>query len=265
MSRIEERLSRLNGNKALVAFFTAGDPDLFASKEIFSVIEKSGADIIEIGVPFSDPLADGPTIQASSQRSLQNGTTLKKIINLVTEIRGQSQLPIVLMTSFNPVFVYGQKEFVEDAVKAGVDGVIVPDLPPEEADEFLSYANEKQLDMIFLLAPTSTPERVQWVGKISKGFIYYVSLTGTTGTKTALAKNLQEKVTAIKSKVQLPVLVGFGISGPEQAQEAAQCSDGVIIGSAIVKMIETHSDPVERNRNIADFVSGIKKALTNGF
>ena len=263
MSRIEERLSRLNGNKALVVFFTAGDPDLFASKEIFSVIEKSGADIIEIGVPFSDPLADGPTIQASSQRSLQNGTTLKKIINLVTEIRGQSQLPIVLMTSFNPVFVYGQKAFVKDAVKAGVDGVIVPDLPPEEADEFLDYANEKKLDMIFLLAPTSTPERVERVGEISKGFIYYVSLTGTTGTKIALAKNLQEKVTSIKNKVQLPVLVGFGISGPEQAKEAAQCSDGVIIGSAIVKMIETYSDPAERNRHIADFISGIKKALTN--
>ena len=261
MSRIQERLN--SSNKALVAFFTAGDPDLFASKEIFSVIEKSGADIIEIGVPFSDPLADGPTIQASSQRSLQNGTTLKKIINLVTEIRGQSQLPIVLMTSFNPVFVYGQKAFVKDAVKAGVDGVIVPDLPPEEADEFLDYANEKKLDMIFLLAPTSTPERVERVGEISKGFIYYVSLTGTTGTKIALAKNLQEKVTSIKNKVQLPVLVGFGISGPEQAKEAAQCSDGVIIGSAIVKMIETYSDPAERNRHIADFISGIKKALTN--
>jgi tryptophan synthase alpha chain len=188
---------------------------------------------------------------------------LKKIINLVTEIRSQSQLPIVLMTSFNPVFVYGQKAFVKDAVKAGVDGVIVPDLPPEEADEFLGYANEKKLDMIFLLAPTSTPERVERVGEISKGFIYYVSLTGTTGTKIALAKNLQEKVTSIKNKVQLPVLVGFGISGPEQAKEAAQCSDGVIIGSAIVKMIETYSDPAERNRHIADFISGIKKALTN--
>ena len=227
------------------------------------MIEKSGADIIEIGVPFSDPLADGPTIQASSQRSLQNGTTLKKIIELVTDIRSQSQLPIVLMTSFNPVFVYGQKEFVEDAVKAGADGVIVPDLPPEEADEFLGYANEKKLDMIFLLAPTSTPERIQRIGEISKGFIYYVSLTGTTGTKATLAKNLQEKVTSIKNKVQLPVLVGFGISGPEQAKEAAQCSDGVIIGSAIVKMIETYSDPAERNQKIADFISGIKKALTN--
>ena len=167
------------------------------------------------------------------------------------------------MSSFNPIFVYGQKAFVEDAVKAGVDGVILPDLPPEEAEEFLGYANEKKLDMIFLLAPTSTPERIERIGELSKGFIYYVSLTGTTGTQSALSKNLEEKVTEIKSKVQLPVLVGFGISGPEQAQEAAQCSDGVIIGSAIVKLIESHSDPVERNRNIADFVSGIKKSLTN--
>ncbi len=226
-------------------------------------MEKSGADIIEIGVPFSDPLADGPTIQSSSQRSLQNGTTLKKIINLVAEIRSQSELPIVLMTSFNPVFVYGQKKFVADAVAAGADGVIVPDLPPEEADEFLGYTNEKQLDMIFLLAPTSTPERIKWVGEISKGFIYYVSLTGTTGMKTALAENLQEKITRIKNKVRLPVLVGFGISTPEQAQEAARCADGVIIGSAIVKIIATCSDAATRNRNIADFISGVKKSLTH--
>jgi tryptophan synthase alpha chain len=263
VSRIEERFKSLNGNKALVAFFTAGDPDLSASKEIFSVIEKSGADIIEIGVPFSDPLADGPVIQASSHRSLQNKTTLKKIIELVVDIRSQSELPIVLMSSFNPVFIYGQKEFVEDAVKAGVDGVILPDLPPEEAEEFLGFANEKNLDMIFLLAPTSTPDRIQRIGELSKGFIYYVSLTGTTGTKTSLSKNLEEKVSVIKSKVSLPVLVGFGISGPDQAHEAAQYSDGVIIGSAIVKLIESHPDPVERNRNIADFVYGIKKVLTN--
>jgi tryptophan synthase alpha chain len=263
VSRIEDRFKNLNGSKALVAFFTAGDPDLSASKEIFSVIEKSGADIIEIGVPFSDPLADGPVIQASSHRSLKNKTTLKKIIQLVKDIRSESDLPIVLMASFNPIFVYGQKAFVEDAVNAGVDGVILPDLPPEEAEEFLGYANEKKLDMIFLLAPTSTPDRIQRIGELSKGFIYYISLTGTTGTKASLAENLQEKVTAIKNKVQLPVLVGFGISGPDQAHEAAQCSDGVIIGSAIVKLIESHPNPIERNQNIADFVSGIKKALTN--
>jgi len=261
VSRIDDRFKSLNGNKALVAFFTAGDPDMSASKEIFSVIEKNGADIIEIGVPFSDPLADGPVIQASAHRSLKNGTTLKKIIQLVKDIRSQSQLPIVLMSSFNPIFVYGQKAFVEDAVNAGVDGVILPDLPPEEAEEFLGFANEKKLDMIFLLAPTSTPDRVQRIGAVSKGFIYYVSLTGTTGTKEALSKNLGEKVSAIKGNVKLPVLVGFGISGPEQAREAAQYSDGVIIGSAIVKLIESHSNPVERNQKIAEFISGIKKAL----
>ena len=259
MSRIEKRLASLNGNKALVAFYTAGDPDLSASKDIFAVIEKNGADIIEIGVPFSDPLADGPTIQASSHRSLQKGTTLKKIIQLVTDIRKTSELPIILMTSFNPVFVYGQKEFAADAVKAGVDGVIIPDLPPEEAEEFLRIA--KGLDMVFLLAPTSTPDRIQQVGKISKGFIYYISLTGTTGTKESLSAGLEEKVNEVKKSVSLPVLVGFGVSGPEQARQAAQISDGVIIGSAIVKLIETHSDPAERDRKLAEFLTGIKKAI----
>jgi tryptophan synthase alpha chain len=259
VSRIEKRLASLNGNKALVAFYTAGDPDLSASKDIFAVIEKNGADIIEIGVPFSDPLADGPTIQASSHRSLQKGTTLKKIIQLVTDIRKTSELPIILMTSFNPVFVYGQKEFVADAVKAGVDGVIIPDLPPEEAEEFLGIA--EGLDMIFLLAPTSTPTRIQQVGKISKGFIYYISLTGTTGTKESLSAGLEEKVNEIKKSVSLPVLVGFGVSGPEQARQAAQISDGVIIGSAIVKLIETHSNPAERDRKLAEFLAGIKKAI----
>jgi tryptophan synthase alpha chain len=261
VSRIDDRFKSLNGKKALVAFFTAGDPDLSASKDIFSVIEKAGADIIELGVPFSDPLADGPVIQASAHRSLQNGTTLGKIIELVKDIRSQSQLPIVLMSSFNPVFVYGQAKFVEDAVNAGADGVILPDLPPEEAGKFLGFANAKSLDTIFLLAPTSTPDRIQMVGEASKGFIYYVSLTGTTGTKETLAKNLEEKVSAIKNEVKLPVLVGFGISGPEQAKEAGQCSDGVIIGSAIVKLIESHSDPVERDKKITEFISSIKTAL----
>ena len=259
MSRIEKRLASLNGNKALVAFYTAGDPDLSASKDIFAVIEKNGADIIEIGVPFSDPLADGPTIQASSHRSLKKGTTLKKIVQLVADIRKTSELPIILMTSFNPVFVYGEKEFIADAVKAGVDGVIIPDLPPEEAEEFLGLA--EGLDMIFLLAPTSTPDRIQQVGKISKGFIYYISLTGTTGTKESLSSGLKEKVNEIKKSVSLPVLVGFGVSGPEQARQAAQVSDGVIIGSAIVKLIEAHSDPAERDRKLVEFLASIKKAI----
>ena len=259
MSRIQKHLDSLNGKKALVAFYTAGDPNLDASKEIFAAIEKSGADIIEIGVPFSDPLADGPTIQASSYRSLNNGTTLKKIIKLVSDIRKTSQLPVVLMTSFNPVFVYGQKEFVADALKAGVDGVIIPDLPHEEADEFLEIA--EGLDMIFLLSPTSTPDRVKQIGKISKGFIYYISLTGTTGTQEFLSSGLEAKVEAIKKSVSLPVLVGFGISGPEQAREAAKVSDGVIIGSAIVKLVEKNNDPVERDRKLGEFIASIQKAI----
>ena len=259
MSRIKDRLASLNGNKALVAFYTAGDPDLDASKEIFAVIEKNGADIVELGVPFSDPLADGPTIQASSYRSLNNGTTLKKIIRMVADIRETSELPVVLMTSFNPIFVYGKKEFVADAVKAGVDGVIIPDLPHEEAEEFLAIADG--LDMIFLLAPTSTPDRIQQIGKISKGFIYYISLTGTTGTKESLSVGLEEKVSEIKNSVPLPVLVGFGISGPEQAAEAAKVSDGVILGSAIVKLIETNSNPVERDRKLGEFLTSIQKAI----
>ena len=261
MSRIKNRLASLNGNKALVAFYTAGDPDMDASKEIFAVIEKNGADIVEIGVPFSDPLADGPTIQASSHRSLNNGTTLKKIIQMVADIRKTSELPVVLMTSFNPIFVYGQKEFVADAVKAGVDGVIIPDLPHEEAEEFLAIADG--LDMIFLLAPTSTPDRIQQIGKISKGFIYYISLTGTTGTKESLSVGLEEKVSEIKNSVSLPVLVGFGISGPEQAAEAAKVSDGVILGSAIVKLIETNSNPVERDRKLGEFLTSIQKAINS--
>jgi len=261
VSRIKNRLASLNGNKALVAFYTAGDPDMDASKEIFAVIEKNGADIVEIGVPFSDPLADGPTIQASSHRSLNNGTTLKKIIRMVADIRKTSELPVVLMTSFNPIFVYGQKEFVADAVKAGVDGVIIPDLPHEEAEEFLAIADG--LDMIFLLAPTSTPDRVQQIGKVSKGFIYYISLTGTTGTKESLSVGLEEKVSEIKNSVSLPVLVGFGISGPEQAAEAAKVSDGVILGSAIVKLIETNSNPVERDRKLGEFLTSIQKAINS--
>ena len=259
MSRIQQRLTSLNGNKALVAFFTAGDPDLNASKEIFTTIENNGVDIVEIGVPFSDPLADGPTIQASSHRSLKNGTTLKKIIQLVADIRKTSELPIVLMTSFNPIFVYGEKEFISDAIKAGVDGLIIPDLPPEEANRFLNIS--EGLDLIFLLAPTSTLERVQQIGNLSKGFIYYISLTGTTGTKETLSAGIHEKVRKIKNHVSLPILVGFGISTPEQAKQAVEIADGVILGSSIVKIIENNSDPIIRDKKLGEFLSSIQKAI----
>ncbi len=263
MSRIQKRFDWLQSKneKALVGFITAGDPDLESTRELFSVIEEGGADIIELGVPFSDPLADGPVIQAASQRSLKSGTTLKKIIQLVREIRQSSQLPIVLMTSFNPVFVYGQEAFVKDAVEAGVDGVIVPDLPPEEAGEFDQLAETSGLDLIYLLAPTSTPERIEMIGQKSRGFVYYVSLTGVTGVRSSLAQGVADRVGQIKQATPLPVLIGFGISGPEQAKAAAECSDGVIVGSALVRMIEEISDPAERNKKLGVFVRTMKQSL----
>lgn len=263
MSRILDRFELLKSKKekALTVFITAGDPDLAVTREMFAVIEKNGADIIELGVPFSDPIADGPVIQKSALRALNNGTTLKKIIQLVAEIRQTSQLPIVLMTSFNPVYVYGQEKFVDDAVRVGVDGVIVPDLPPEEALALENYARQKGLDMIYLLAPTSTADRVKMVSQRTRGFIYYISLTGITGTRDSLASGLAQKVSAIKSQTSTPVLIGFGISDAEQAGQAAKISDGVIVGSAIVRLMEDCRDAEERNQKVGSFVRDLKKAV----
>ncbi len=266
MRRISKcfELLQSKNEKALVAFLTAGDPDLASTKDLFKVVEENGADIIELGVPFSDPLADGPVIQASSQRSLKSGTTLKKIIQLVQDIRQTSQLPIVLMTSFNPVFVYGLDQFVNDAVQAGVDGVIVPDLPLEEAEDFNALADSRGLDMIFLLAPTSTPERVDRTARQSKGFIYYISVTGVTGVRVSLAEGLEKKMKRVKQATPLPVLIGFGISEPEQAQQASQISDGVIVGSALVKIVAQYKDAKERNNRLGALVKEMKQALQNG-
>ena len=262
MTRIGKRFEELNEQKALVAFLTAGDPDIDTTKKIFTAIEKNGADIIEIGVPFTDPLADGPVILQSALRSLNNGTTLRKILNMVSDIRESSELPIVLMSSFNPVFVYGEKAFVDDAVRAGVDGVIIPDLPPEEAGELADCAGKKDLDIIYLLAPTSTENRVKVVTRQSRGFIYYISLTGVTGTRAFLPDGLHEKVNQIKKTAALPVLVGFGISDSEQAKKAAEISDGVIIGSAIMKIIDQIKNPSQIEAKVGNFIASVKKAIS---
>lgn len=263
MSRIDKTFEtlRARGQKALVAFITAGDPDLPTTADLVRALEKGGADLVELGVPFSDPLADGPVIQAASQRSLQGGTTLKKILELVAGIRGTCNIPIVLMTSYNPVWVYGQEAFMDDALEAGVDGVIIPDLPPEEAVEFEPCARNKGLDLIYLLAPTSTPRRVQWIGEKSRGFIYYVSLTGTTGPREDLAEGIVKKVEEIRKATPLPVLIGFGISNPETARQAAAISDGVIVGSAIVRLIEQTPDPALRLEKVESFVQQINQAV----
>ena len=267
MTRITTCFEKLKTErrKALVVFITAGDPDIEQTKSIIDVIDDSGADIIELGVPFSDPLADGPIIQAASLRSLKSGTTLKKIISLVKEIRETRSIPIVIMTSFNPVFVYGEQQFVEDAVSVGVDGVIIPDLPPEEAVKFSIYAEKNDLDLIHLLAPTSPVERIQMVAKKGRGFIYYISLTGTTGVRAQLSEGLGKKVASIKKVSDIPVLIGFGISSPDLAREATRLSDGVIVGSAVVKLIENNSDPIQRDKKLAEFISLVRQAISDPF
>ncbi len=263
MNRINKRFQELKSKrqKALVAFVTAGDPNMETTERVFGVLEKSGVDIVEIGVPFTDPLADGPVILQSALRSLKEGTTLKKIIKLVEDIRENSQLPIVLMSSYNPIFTYGDKRFIDDALKAGVDGVIIPDLPPEEGVELAAYAQEKEFSIIYLLAPTSTSDRVEKVLKQSDGFIYYISITGVTGVRSSLAEGIEEKVSKIKEKAELPVLIGFGISDQEQAKKAAEISDGVIVGSALVKTIDENPDPKTCDEKVEALIADLKNGV----
>jgi tryptophan synthase alpha chain len=256
MSNIENTFKKLKqtGRKALIPYIMAGDPSLDATKQFVSELEEAGADIIELGVPFSDPLADGPVIQRAHERALQKGVTLKKVIALVKEIRQSSHIPLILMTYYNPVFKFGVETFIKEAADSGVDGVIIPDLIPDEAHDFISVARKHKIDTIFLLAPTSTLERIKRVVKVSTGFIYYVSITGITGAKLAIGDPMKDTLRSIKSNTNKPVAVGFGISNPEEAAEISKLADGVIVGSAIVRLIAEGKD-------IKDFVKKIKEML----
>jgi tryptophan synthase alpha chain len=263
MTRIGKKFKQLKekGEKALITFVTAGDPDLAVTEECILEMEKGGADIIELGVPFSDPMADGPTIQKSSERALNAGTTLPKILAMVKSVRQRSQVPIVLMGYFNPVFRYGAAKFAGDAAAAGVDGILLVDLPPEEAGEFMTAAAAAGLDVISLLTPTSDEKRIDKVARRGSGFIYYVSVTGVTGARQNVADSLFGKVTEIRSRSALPVAVGFGISDPAQAARVAGVADGVVVGSAIVKLFEEFSgnDLKKRVRGfVADLKAGMK-------
>jgi tryptophan synthase alpha chain len=256
MSRITDKFKQLKNEykTALIPYIMAGDPTLQATKKYVLDLEKSGADIIELGVPFSDPLADGPTIQRAAERSLKHGTTLSKVMGLVQEIRKKSEIPLVLMTYYNPVFKYGVELFIKRAVRAGVDGVIIPDLIPDEATDFIRVAKQHELDTIFLLAPTSTRERINKVVASASGFVYFVSITGITGAKLSVGKQMKSTLNAVKKITNKPVAVGFGISSPEEAAIVAKLADGVIIGSAIVKLIAKRKD-------INIFVKKIRKAI----
>jgi len=239
MSQIAERFKRLKkeGRKAFIPYITAGYPSYEKTKEFINILEDCGADIIEIGVPFTDPVADGPVIQRAVEQALQGGMTLRRTISLVSEIRKHTSIPIVLMTYYNPVFKYREEFFIRDAKEAGVDGIIVPDLPPDEAGNLIRLSRSKGIDTIFMLAPTSTPDRIKLVAKRSRGFIYYVSITGITGARLEIDPRVREAIEMIKGSCPTPVCVGFGVSTPEEAKEVASISDWVIVGSAIVKRL----------------------------
>ncbi|MDH5202012.1 MAG: tryptophan synthase subunit alpha [Nitrospirota bacterium] len=243
-SRIEKifKILRKENKKAFIPYIMAGDPSLEKTRDIVLMFEECGADIVELGVPFTDPIADGPTIQRASERALKAGVTLKKVIVFVNELRQSTQIPIVLMTYYNPVLKYGEENFIKDAKDAGVDGVIVPDLPPDEGEEFISQSRKAGLSTIFLLAPTSTSDRIKKVAKASKGFIYYVTITGVTGSALLLDGSIETVLSEIRKYTDKPVAVGFGVSTPEEASVVAKISDGVIVGSAIVRRLHESPD-----------------------
>lgn len=242
MNRIDAKFRELRrlGKKAFIAYITAGDPGLEVTGELVLALERSGTDIIELGIPFSDPLADGPVIQAASSRALKRGANLKKIFLLVAALRKKTGIPIVFMTYYNPVMKYGLEKFAGDCALCGVDGVIVPDLPCGEAYPLSVFLKRAGIAMIFLAAPTSTAESLRVIADMSHGFIYYVSLTGVTGARKNLPAELSKKVKLIKYLTDKPVAIGFGVSTPSQAEAVAGFADGVIVGSAIVKVIENN-------------------------
>jgi tryptophan synthase alpha chain len=246
------------GRAALIPFLTAGDPTIDATVTLARALAEAGADIIELGIPFSDPIADGPTIQASSKRALEAGFRLDSLWGCCEALKGGP--PLVLMTYYNPVLHMGLERFAERAAAAGVAGVIIPDLPPEEAAPWRAAAKYSGLDTIFLLAPTSDEGRVRVVGRASSGFIYYVSLTGVTGARTELPPELEEAVRTLRSRVSLPVAVGFGISRPEQVARLAPLADGIIVGSALVRLVGEGGEVEAVAARLKETVSALRRA-----
>jgi tryptophan synthase alpha chain len=224
---------------AFIPFLMAGDPDLATTAGLVEALVAGGADLVELGVPFSDPIADGPVNQRAAVRALESGTTLERILEMVATLREHIRVPIILFSYFNPIRARGIELFAEQAVASGVDGVLCVDLPPEEAAEsYVPVLRKKGLDTVFLLAPTSTPERIKLVGQASTGFVYYVSRTGVTGERELLTKTLAKEVKRVRKRLDLPVAVGFGISSPEQVESVGALADGVVVGSALVRLVE---------------------------
>ena len=256
MNKIKDAFK--NG-KAFIGFIAAGDPNIEKTADFIKVMEKSGVDLIELGIPFSDPAADGPVIQQASIRALESGVTPDKIFDMLDDIKDEISIPIVLLTYLNPVFNYGYEKFFAKCASLGVEGVIIPDLPYEECGELAEFSDKYGVALIQFIAPTSR-NRIGMIAKDAKGFIYCVSSLGVTGIKKEITTDLKTITEIIRSVSDVPVAVGFGIASPEQAAEIAACADGVIVGSAIVKIIAEHG--INADRYIADYVSSMKKAVS---
>jgi tryptophan synthase alpha chain len=263
MNRIDRKFHdlRKKGQKAFIAFITAGDPDVATTQSIVLEIEKKGADIVELGVPFSDPMADGPTIQKASLRALKNNTSLRDVLQLVRNIRKISEIPLVIMSSYNPIFKYGEERFVQDSVASGLDGVIIPDLPPEEGENLIRLSESAGLNLIMLIAPTTPRERAAMLAEKSRGFIYYVSVMGITGERESLPDEIREGIEQVKGLTDKPIAVGFGISRPEHVQALSPIADGIIVGSAIIRIIENNLTSPQLVSRVGEFVSLLKKNI----
>ena len=264
MSSVSQCFASLKekGQCALIPFLTAGDPDLATTEAAIVLLAENGADMIELGVPYSDPLADGPVIQAAATRALQKGVNLDDVLSLVERVVKKVSTPIILFTYYNPIFYRGADKFLAQIAKAGVKGLVVPDLPLEEAESFLQLAQDHKIEVTLLVAPTSPMERIKAIAHKSQGFIYLVSVTGVTGVRTQVETRVEDLIAQLNSTTDKPIGVGFGISEPSQATQIKEWgADGVIVGSAFVKRL-AHESPQEGLRAIADFCLQLKKAIT---
>lgn len=263
MGRIEATFTDLRhqGRKALIPFITAGDPDLAATETLIHTLVEAGADLIELGFPFSDPMADGPTIQAASERALAAGATLPGILELVLRVRRHTNVPIVLMGYYNPVLHYGPERFARDAAAAGVDGLLLVDLPPEEAGEIHGFLRNADIRLITLVAPTTPPERMARLAGEGEGYLYYVSMTGVTGARQVDPAAIEEAVAGLRGVSPVPVAVGFGISAPADAAAVGRFADAVVVGSALVKIIAAYGSSPELSGRVREFVQALREGL----
>jgi tryptophan synthase alpha chain len=253
--------ARSEGRAALVIYLCAGDPDLGTTEDLVVEAAKSGADVIELGVPFSEPTADGPAIQRAAERSLAGGTTLAKVLQSVAAIRKRTDVPILLFGYYNPILAYGERKLVEDAAEAGADGFLVVDLPPEESAELRHWAIEKGLDFVPLVAPTSNPERIARAAEVATSFIYYVSMTGVTGSKAVDLERASERAGALQREVGRPVAIGFGVKTKQDVASVAPHVDGVVVGSAVVSIIENAASHDEAIASVRSLVSELAQGL----